>query len=107
MPNGVDKNFRRLLMACAVYHQEYGEWPTQARLHAFILRDLAGLFDAENFERLAARMELRTRPTVGISVGGRGVVDYATIGHGSAGGTTTGDAERWLGVEIRPDLDHG
>jgi predicted component of type VI protein secretion system len=107
MPNGVDKNFRRLLMACAVYHQEYGEWPTQARLHAVILRDLAQLFDHENFERLAAHMELRTRPTVGISVGGRGVVDYADVGHGRTGGATVGDAERWLGVQIRPDLEHG
>jgi hypothetical protein len=107
MPNGVDKNFRRLLFACVAYHQKYGEWPTQARLHAYILRDLAGLFDPENFARLAERMELRTRPTVGISVGGRGVVDYADLGPVSKGGTTVGDAERWLGVEIRPDLEHG
>jgi hypothetical protein len=106
MPNGVDKNFRRLLMACAVYHQTYGEWPTQARLHAFILRDLALLFDPENFERLAQRMELRTRPTVGISVGGRGVVDYADLGHARSGGTNVRDAERWLGIEIRKDLEH-
>jgi hypothetical protein len=107
MPNGVDKNFRRLLMACAVYHQEYGAWPTQARLHAFILRDLAGIFDAENFERLAEHTELRTRPTIGISVGGRGVVDYATVEHGRIDGRTLTEAERWLGVTIRPDLHHG
>jgi hypothetical protein len=52
-------------------------------------------------------MELRTRPTVGISVGGgRGVVEY---GHGETAGVELRammEAERWLGVQIRPDLEH-
>jgi hypothetical protein len=107
VPNGVDRNFRRLLMACAVHRQKYGEWPTQARLHARLVQDLANLFDADDFARLAANLELRTRDRVGLSVGGRGVVEYAEVDHDRLDNQVLVEAEAWLGVTPRRDLDHG
>src|SRR6478609_7474570 len=105
MPNGVDKNFRRLLMACAVYRQKYGEWPVQARMNAGLLQDLAHLFDGENFARLANYLELRTRDKVGLSVGGRGVVEYADVDHARLDQEILELAERWLAVEVRRDVE--
>jgi hypothetical protein len=101
MPNGVEKNFSRLLMACAIYRQKYNEWPSQARLHPVILHDLAQLFDSQNFERLAAHLDLRTRDRMGLSVGGRGVVEY---GERDADPALVEFAEKWLCVELRRDL---
>lgn len=66
-----------------------------------ILHDLAQLFDAQNFERLAAHLELRTRDRVGLSVGGRGVVEY---GERDADPALVDLAGKWLGVELRRDL---
>src|SRR5215213_4224278 len=105
MPNGVDKNFRRLLMACAVYWQKYNEWPSQARLHPMLLQDLAHLFDRDNFERLATHLELRTRDTMGVSVGGRGVVDYGDVDPGRLDNDTVELAQQWLGVHVRRDIE--
>jgi hypothetical protein len=102
MPNGHDKNFQRLLMACAAYWQKYGEWPSQARMHPVVLHNLADLLDHENFERLASHLELRTCEEMAISVGGRGVVDYKDVSHGTLGDGPR-QAKRWLGVEVRPD----
>jgi hypothetical protein len=101
VPNGVDKNFRRLLMACAAYRQEHGEWPAQARLHPALMQDLARLFDGDDFARLAARLELRTRERVGLSVGGRGVVEYGEVDHDRFDDELLVRAETWLGVTPR------
>jgi hypothetical protein len=106
MPNGVDKSFRRLLVACAAYRQKFNEWPSQARLHPMILQDLAHLFDGEDFERLATHLHVRTRDTMGISVGGRGVVDYADVELDSLDNETVELAEKWLGGGVRPDTEH-
>jgi hypothetical protein len=101
VPNGVDKNFRRLLMACAAHRQKHGEWPTQARRHPALVQDLANLFDAESFARVAAHLELRTRDQFGLSVGGRGVVEYAEVDHDRLDHELLGLAETWLGVTPR------
>src|SRR5262245_55936058 len=106
MPNGVDKNFRRLVMACALYRQRYGEWPSQVRLDARLLHNLASLFDDDNFARLAAHLELRTPDKTGISVGGRGVVEYGDADLGQLDGEIVKLTEHWFGVELRPDLEH-
>lgn len=106
MPNGVDKNYRRLLMACAAYRQSYEEWPKQARFGAGFLWNLAQLFDFENWSRLCAHLELRTMDTDDISVGGRGVVRYSEIDHSRLDETTLELAERWLDLEIRRDVEH-
>jgi len=106
VPNGVDANFRRLLTACAVYRQKYGEWPSQARMNAALLQDLARLFDGENFSRLAQHLELRTRYKVGLSVGGRGVIEYEDVDHARLDHEVLDLAERWLGVEPRRDIEH-
>jgi hypothetical protein len=103
VPNGVDKNFRRLSIACAAHHQQYGEWPTQARLRPALMQDLAKALDAENFARLAAHLELRTRDQVGLSVGGRGVVEYGDLDHGRLDHEALALAETWLAVTPRHD----
>jgi hypothetical protein len=106
MPNGADKNYRRLLMACAVYRQQYGEWPQQARMHALTLHDLAHVFDKENFERLAAHLELRTLDHIDITVGGRGVVRYSEVDHSRIDDAVMRLAETWLDLHVRRDLEH-
>jgi hypothetical protein len=106
MPNGVDKNYRRLLMACAVYRQRFGEWPTQARLGAVYLHSLAYLFDLENFQRLTAHLELRTMDAEDISVGGRGVQFYSDVDHERLDHETLELARTWLGLEVRRDIEH-
>ena len=65
MPNGIDKNLHRLLMACALYRQRYDEWLAQARLHPLILHDLANVLDADQFAKLAAHVQIRTRDSNG------------------------------------------
>jgi hypothetical protein len=101
MPNGVDKNLYRLRSACASYRAKYHEWPSQARLQPLLLWDIAQVLDAENFDRLAAHLELRTRDAPGLSVGGRGVVEY---GGDDVDGELLDLAEKWLGVEVRRDV---
>lgn len=93
-------------MACAVYRKKFGKWPSQARMHPGFLQDLAHLFDAENFARLATHLQLRTRDQVGLSVGGDGVVDYEDVDHERLDQEKLELAEKWLGVEIRRDIDH-
>jgi hypothetical protein len=106
MPNGADKNLQRLLAACAVHRQKHGEWPSQARLEPSLLQNLAHVLDGENFARLAAHLELRTRDRPGLSVGGRGAVEYGDIDHGRVDADVLALAERWLGVEPRRELEH-
>jgi hypothetical protein len=105
MPNGGDKNYRRLLTACAVYRQKYGEWPVQARLNALAMYDLAQLFDPKSFERLAAHLELRTLDHIDITVGGRGVVKYSDVDHSRVDDAVMQLAEKWLNLEVRRDLE--
>jgi hypothetical protein len=102
MPNGVDKNFRRLLAVCALYRSRYNEWPAEVRMHPIMLHDLARLLDDEQFQRLAAHVRLGTRDTMGISAGGRGVVQYGERGAESDPGLIE-LAEQWLGIQPRHD----
>jgi len=93
-------------MACAVYRQKYDEWPSQARMNAGLLQNLAWLFDGDNFARLANHLQLRTRDKVGLSVGGRGVVEYGDVDHARLDQEILELAERWLAVEVRRDVEH-
>jgi parvulin-like peptidyl-prolyl isomerase len=43
MPNGVDKNYRRLLFTCTLYRQKFAEWPSQARMPAEFIREVEKL----------------------------------------------------------------
>jgi hypothetical protein len=106
MPNGVDKNFWRLLAACAVYRQRYEQWPTQARLHPMLLWDLAQIFDGDQFGKLATHLQLRTRDKMGLSVGGLGTIDYSDVDHGRLDQDALRLAEEWLDVQLRRDLEH-
>ena len=105
MPNGHDKNLRRLLMACAVYRRRYRQWPTHARLSAGVLGDLARLLDEESFERLALHMELRTTTGHPLSVGGPpGYVEYGTRGFPDDLEPELDQAQKWSNVRAgRPD----
>lgn len=106
MPNGVDKNLVRLSVACAVYRRRYREWPSEARLAPDALWDIAQILDMANFISLAARLRLRTSEAARISVGGsHGHVNYDKISHQDAG-PLTDHARRWLGVEVRRDIEH-
>lgn len=105
MPNGIDKNLRRLQFACASYRRRYQEWPSQARMEPVILWDIAQLLDAENFARLAAHIELRSKDHHGLSVGGRaGVLVYE--GPEEEAEEELELTRRWLNVEVRRDARH-
>jgi hypothetical protein len=105
MPNGADKNLIRLSIACAVYRQRFREWPSEARLAPVVLWDIAQLLDGENFISLAARLRLRTSEHAQISVGGsHGHVNYEEIEHSEAA-PYRDQAWRWLGIEVRRDIE--
>lgn len=108
MPNGVDRNFGRLATCVAAYHSRFKAWPTYAQLHPLIRQDLVHLFDEQNFEQLVTRMELRTETDenwLGISVGGpRGLERYEEVDYDRLPSGAYEEAERWLGVEVRPEL---
>ena len=106
MPNGVDKNLRRLIMACAAYRARFDEWPVEARMAPIMIQDLAHLLDEENFTLLATRIRLRTKDS-GLSVGGgRGVHVYGELELDQKANDLVPVAERWLGVTVRRDLEH-
>jgi len=69
MPNGVSKNLVRLTIACAAFRLKYGDWPTEARVAPIVLWDYGHLLDSENFERLCAKLRLRTTKHAHIAVG--------------------------------------
>ena len=71
-----------------------------------MLQGLAQLFDEANFERLAAHIERRTCDKAGLSVGGRGVIDYTDVDHDRLDGEVLALAETWLGVVVRRDIEH-
>ena len=101
MPNGHDKNYR-LLMACAAYRVRFGQWPTHARFAPAVLQNLAALFDAESFERLALHLELRTSPDEGVAVGGApGHIRYATGDFVEPPLAVVNQAEKWLNISVR------
>ena len=101
VPNGVEKNFQRLLMACAWYRQRYAEWPTQARMHPTILHDIAHMLDEADFQKLANHLPLRTHDPMDITVGGRGVIRYSEVEHERLDEETMRLAAQWLDVRIR------
>jgi hypothetical protein len=101
MPNGHDKNYRRLIACCGAYRRRFGEWPREAWMEPILLQDLARLFDHE-----ASRLVLRTKDAGGLSVGGaRGVQIYDGSDWEQAGQEIVELTERWLGVEPRPGED--
>lgn len=54
--------------------------------------------------KLASHIQLRTRDSVGISVGGRGVIQYDDVERLDP--ETMALTERWLDVPVRRDLEH-
>ena len=62
VPNGYDRAYIDLTMLCASYRFLYREWPRRFEIHPRVLWGLADLFEVEEFERLAARLEIRTIP---------------------------------------------
>ena len=105
MPNGIDKTLQRLIRACAAYRAKYEEWPAEAWMEAGYIFDLAQLLDHENFTLLATRIRLRTKDA-GISVGGaKGVYVYGDIELDDRAIALIETADRWLGVELRRDLE--
>jgi hypothetical protein len=68
--------------------------------------DLAHILDLHSFERLAGLLELRTQ-TDGISVGGpRGVQRYSDVVWEKIPEGEVEVARQWLGLRVRPELEH-
>lgn len=106
MPNGVDKNYWRLVMACALYRAQYGAWPTEARVAPIVLWDYGQIFDPENFERLCARLRFRTTMHAHIAVGnGKAHLVYGSQEE-QPDPRLIEEADAWFGVRIRPELAH-
>lgn len=101
MPNGHDKNFRRLLMTCAAYRGKYGEWPTQVRMYPAAVYDLAHIFSSEDFEKIATAVEIRITHDIDLSAGGHGVFRYSDYDHSHENDGLLHLTEKWLGVRPR------
>jgi hypothetical protein len=96
MEEGTGRDLRRLLVACAEYHRRHGEWPDQAGLPAAALRGVALELDADAFARVCARLQLRSKRTDGVTVGGRAVVRYQDL-RPPYDEAAIAAARRWLG----------
>jgi hypothetical protein len=71
-----------------------------------ILQNIAHILTTEDFTRLASLLELRTSEREQLSVGGRpGVIRYT--GAEEWDPALVAETRRWLGVAVRPDLEHG
>ena len=104
MPNGADKNFRRLVITVAAYHARFKDWPSEVRMQPWALRDMAHLLDAQNFDLLASRLRLATTLRTPFVAGSkRGRVLYEDMGDGPAPEDIEA-AEAWLGVRVRPEF---
>ena len=57
MPNGHNKNYVRLCLVIQGFHDRYGCWPTRVRLAPGILDNLQSLFRADDFQKLASKIE--------------------------------------------------
>jgi len=40
MPNGIDKNLNRLVIACPAFRADHGAWPTEARVAPVVMWEL-------------------------------------------------------------------
>lgn len=106
MPNGADKNFRRLVITVAAYDARFKDWPTELRMQPWALHEIAYLLDAQNFDLLANRLRLATTLRTPFVAGSkRGRVLYEDMGEGPAVEDLEA-AEAWLGVRVRPECLH-
>ncbi len=59
MPNGFDKNWRRLCAAIDGFYVVHGKWPSRVLLFAGAIENLKTVvFTEESFAKLAARLDL-------------------------------------------------
>jgi hypothetical protein len=79
MNDTIDDPFAELVALCAAYRDRYGEWPTQVRLDAHRLRKLCYRLNETSVINLTAHVRLGSRDSVGLSAGGRGVVQAGDI----------------------------
>jgi len=59
MPNGFDKNWRRLCAAIDGFYVSYGKWPHRVLLYAGAIENLkTQVFTEESFEKLMTKLDL-------------------------------------------------
>ena len=95
----------RLAYVCAAYRQTYGDWPTQARFEPQLLYHVAQRLDSNNFVAMAERLQLRSQLAPGLSVGGRGVVQYIGLDTSVVDVALYEEARRWLGYVVEDGQD--
>ena len=106
MPNGGDKNFIRLCAALDDFKQRFGEWPARVVTYPMCIEDLRdhvlepGEFDKviEKIEVVEGEVGFRAEDDAG------NVYDYGNEGFPER--RPEPNAERWLGVSVRPDLGY-
>ena len=101
MPNGHDKNHRRLVMMVASHFARFGEWPHRLVLDPIVLVDLVYLYGDPQFLQLTRRVEILTMQDGGLaaeSVSGR-------TAYGDSTGTDRDReaAEGWIRCVPRDD----
>ena len=103
MPNGVGKNWSRLLIAVNGFLIRYRRWPTQVRMSEAQIDDIKSVFKPETYKELISRIKLivdEEATVVAEDENGR-QYDY---GKESFPRKKRGiDSATWLGVE--PDVD--
>ena len=101
MPNGDDRNVVRLTLACALYRERYGVWPTHTRIDPGVLWNIAHVIRSDGFERLCARLQVCSAagewgPYISME-GSEGSVLY---GEGELESRESQElAREWLGIE--------
>jgi hypothetical protein len=105
MPNGYDRAYIELTIACAAYRERFGTWPTSAFLDPMTLKNLADLFDYPGFHELAQRLRLNTdlEEVAFYALGEAGSLhrrEVKNVKELVLGGYIE-DARSWLGVKPR------
>jgi Holliday junction resolvase RusA-like endonuclease len=97
MPNGEDRNWRRLITSVNGYRARYETWPSTIRLGQLELDDLRdNLFSPRRWARIAAKLRFVVEPDVAfVSEGHEGSSEYAP----DVLARPDISAEDWLGVE--------
>lgn len=102
MPNGHDRNWRRVELALEGFRQRHGHWPTCVRLSRGYIDEFSShLFSEEAWSRVCSKLEFvadEDAPIVAEDADGR------TYSYGAEGGPdqpVDEPAEMWL--QARPD----
>ena len=102
MPNGVGKNWSRLLIAVNGFRIRYRRWPTQVRMWQVQIDDIKSVFKPDTYEKLISRIKLIADEEATVVAGDESGRQYDYGREGFPRKKRGVDAATWLGIE--PDV---